>query len=101
MQEESRQLAKEQAAFCRVFANANRILILWSLTGGEKSVSDIAAALGGSLQSTSQHLGLMKACGILKTRREGQNIYYRIAEGDPPHKCQLVAAAHQKLALLE
>jgi len=55
-------------------------LILWVLAKGEKSVGEIAAAVEASLQNTSQHLRLMKDRGILTGRREGQTIYYRIAD---------------------
>lgn len=98
MREAEKQLAEQQAAFCRVFANASRIMILWVLTEGEKSVGGIAEELGLSLQSTSQHLSLMRTCGLLATRREGQSIYYRLAEDSAAYGCHLVNDAHKELA---
>jgi len=74
--------AQEQAEYCRVFSNAKRVLILWILGTEEMSVSDIASALGASLQNTSQHLRVMKDRGILSSRREGQSKYYRVEKGD-------------------
>lgn len=73
-----RSLAKEQAEICRVFANPTRILILWTLVEHERSVGEIAGAINASLQSTSQHLRIMKQANVLTTRRDAQMIYYRI-----------------------
>jgi DNA-binding transcriptional ArsR family regulator len=72
----------EQAEYCRVFSNTKRILILWVLGDEEMSVSDIASTLNTSLQNTSQHLRVMKDRGILRSRRDGQTKYYRVADGN-------------------
>jgi ArsR family transcriptional regulator len=76
-------LAEKQAAFCRVVGHSRRLLILWSLSEGELSVNEIAAHVGSTLQNISQHLTLLKKEGIVATRRQGQTIYYRIAD----HAC--------------
>lgn len=73
-------LAEQQADIYRVFGNATRLRILWSLADQELSVGEIAAAAEASLQNTSQHLRLMQNKGILTSRRESQTIYYRIAD---------------------
>lgn len=88
-------LAKQQAAMCRVFANPTRILILWTLAEEEKTVSEIAIAVGASLQNTSQHLRLMKEKGILKSRREAHAIYYHVCQNECPERCQLLLHMHQ------
>jgi DNA-binding transcriptional ArsR family regulator len=72
--------AKEQADLCRIFNNPARVLILWALVEREMSVSEIAATVEISLQNTSQHLRLMKDRDVLTCRREGQTIFYRIAD---------------------
>ena len=74
MQADIVELAKEQAQVCSVFGNPSRVLILWALGERDLSVSDIASAIECSLQSTSQHLHLMKDRGILTSRRDGQTI---------------------------
>jgi DNA-binding transcriptional ArsR family regulator len=90
MNAEIKALAKSQAAMCSVFANSKRVLILWSLVDQEKSVGDIAAAIGASLQCTSQHLGMMKKMGILESRRDGQTIYYRVVRDELEGRCKHV-----------
>ncbi|MFN2138702.1 MAG: ArsR/SmtB family transcription factor [Candidatus Promineifilaceae bacterium] len=85
--------AEDQAALCRIFANPKRIMILWSVAEQERAVTAIAETIDASLQSTSQHLSVMKAAGILAARRDGQTIYYRIAENDLASKCHLILEA--------
>lgn len=76
--DEAQAAAQHQAALCKVFSNAQRVLILWFLAEGEKTVSEIADAIGASLSSTSQHLHFMELSAVLESRREKQNIYYRV-----------------------
>jgi ArsR family transcriptional regulator, virulence genes transcriptional regulator len=71
--------AHNQAEIHRVLANPRRLLILWYLVRGERSVGELAQVIGASLQSTSQHLRLMREHGMVCARREGQTVYYQIA----------------------
>lgn len=87
---ESQKLAERQAEVYRVFSHAKRIQIFWLLMESEMSVNDIAEAISASIQNTSQHLRLMKAAHILDTRRDGQAIYYRIADTDIGNYCRRV-----------
>jgi len=93
--------ARRQAEFCQIFSSARRVLILYSLIGQELSVGDIASTVGASLQNTSQHLRLMKEKGVVSSRREGQTIYYRIAENELMKDCLLVWKAHQMEVMFE
>jgi ArsR family transcriptional regulator len=77
---ETMHLAETQARQYQVLTNPRRVLILWALAGQEMSVGEIAAKVGASMQNTSQHLRLMKDRGILESRRDGQTIYYFIAD---------------------
>ena len=85
-----KQLAESQAEIYRIFSHSNRIQIFWLLMENAMSVNDIAEAIGASVQNTSQHLRLMKAADILDTRRDGQTIYYRIAESDIGNYCRRI-----------
>lgn len=90
-------LAARQAKICRVFANPTRILILWTVAEREKSVGEIAQAVEASLQSTSQHLRIMKQANVLASRRDGQTIYYGVARDvAAAGYCPLLQAAPQK-----
>ena len=93
-------LAERQALLCKVFSSAQRVLILWFLVEKERTVSEIAEAIGASLPSTSQHLHNMELNQILESRRERQNIYYRIADNELIQSC-LILANKPKDQLLE
>jgi DNA-binding transcriptional ArsR family regulator len=78
MDEEVRAHAQTQSDICSIFSNPLRILILWALREGEMSVGEISAAIGASIQNTSQHLRLMKDRAIVTSRRHGRTVQYRI-----------------------
>ena len=82
--------AEKQAAHCRAFGNARRLLILWMLLPGELPVNEIAARAGSSLQNVSQHLNLLKKTGIVTTRRDGQMIFYKIADEECLKHCPAI-----------
>ena len=86
-----RKLAEKQAEQCRLFGNASRILILWSLSNGELPVTEIADEVGTSLQNISQHLAVLKEHNIVSARRDGQTIYYSIAGNKWLKDCPILA----------
>lgn len=85
-----KQLAESQAEIYRIFSHSNRIQIFWLLMENELSVNEIAETINASVQNTSQHLRLMKTANILDNRRNGQTIYYRIAENDMGNYCRRI-----------
>lgn len=85
-----KQLAESQAEIYRIFSHSNRIQIFWLLMENEMSVNEIADTINASVQNTSQHLRLMKTANILDNRRNGQTIYYRIAENDMGNYCRRI-----------
>jgi DNA-binding transcriptional ArsR family regulator len=88
-----KRLAEEQAELCKLFGNVSRILILWSLSDRELPVGEIADEVGTSLQNISQHLSLLKEHGIVCARRDGQTIYYRIADDERVRDCPVFLKA--------
>ncbi len=82
--------AKELSEIYRIFSNEKRLLIFWLLLEGEMPVNGISGAIDSSVQNTSQHLRLMKANSILDTRRNGKEIYYRIADTEIGQLCRLI-----------
>ena len=85
-----KQLAESQAEIYRIFSHSNRVQIFWLLMENEMSVNEVAEAIEASVQNASQHLRLMKAANILDTRRNGQTIFYRIAENDMGNYCRRI-----------
>ncbi len=97
MNSSTKDLAEQQAKLCKIFGNASRILIVWSLSDGELPVSVIAGEVGTSLQNISQHLSLLKEHGIVVARRDAQTIYYRLGEKGPLHDCPILIKAPSAL----
>jgi DNA-binding transcriptional ArsR family regulator len=90
-------LAEKQAALCKVIGNSRRLLILWQLSKQELSVNEIAACVGSTLQNVSQHLRVLKKTGIVVTRREGQAIYYQLADHECVKSCPALLKAPEVL----
>jgi DNA-binding transcriptional ArsR family regulator len=74
--------AEEVAQLLAAMANPKRLLILCNLLEQERSVSELARIVGLEQSPLSQHLSKLRAMGLVKTRREGQAIMYRLAS-DP------------------
>lgn len=71
----------EATQLLRVLSNERRLLVLCLLlTHGEMSVGALAEAVGLSQPALSQHLALMRAEGLVATRRAAQTIHYRAAD---------------------
>jgi DNA-binding transcriptional ArsR family regulator len=83
-------LFEMQAEICKTLTNPKRIEILNTLDNVEKTVTELVAALGASKANVSQHLAVMRHKGILATRREGVNIYYRVANPKVIAACTLM-----------
>lgn len=79
-----------QADVCKTLASPKRLEILSILKDGEKSVSELVEELGVPKANVSQHLGVMRHKGILKSRREGVNIYYSLANPKVIKACTLM-----------
>ena len=79
-----------QADICKTLANSTRLRILHALRGGEKSVGELTNLLGLRQSNLSQHLSIMRQAQILKTRKQGSNIYYSVAYPRINMACDLV-----------
>lgn len=62
----------------RMLADSTRLQILWQLARAESSVNEIAAALGRPGPSVSQHLAKLRMARLVRSRREGQQIFYEL-----------------------
>jgi DNA-binding transcriptional ArsR family regulator len=83
--------AERQAAQCRVMGNPQRIMILWLLAERERTVTEIAEAIGASLPSASRHLRILEFNKMVKTRREHHNIFYHLIDNEMVKNCPALA----------
>lgn len=72
--------ADEAADLLKALAHEARLMVLCQLVEGEASAGALQQASGLSQSALSQHLARLRAEGLVATRREGQSVYYRIAD---------------------
>jgi len=65
----------------QALADPSRRAIFESLTRGEAAVKDLTARFAISQPAISQHLSALKEAGLVKGRREGRCVYYRVEPG--------------------
>jgi ArsR family transcriptional regulator, virulence genes transcriptional regulator len=82
-----------QAEMLGALSNPKRLMILKVLGKGEKTVGELAVQVGIELQNVSQHLRIMKAHGIVVSRRDGQAVYYKVGTPIFAECCELVRQA--------
>jgi len=73
------QIHQYHAELCQVLSHAKRLEVINVLRDGEMSVTELAQKLGLTVGNLSQHLSMMKERHILLARKEGNMVYYRIA----------------------
>ena len=78
------------ADVCKTLANAKRLEILNALRDKDMTVSELVERVGALKANISQHLAVMRQKGILATRRDGVNIYYRIANPKVIQACDIM-----------
>src|SRR3978361_128011 len=62
----------------QALADPSRRAIFESLTRGEAAVKDLTARFDISQPAVSQHLAALKDAGLVKGRKEGRCVYYRV-----------------------
>jgi len=72
------------ARLCQTFkalGDCSRLKILWALEKQEMCVCDLAALLGITESAVSHQLRLLRTLRLVKNRRAGTILYYRLADG--------------------
>jgi ArsR family transcriptional regulator len=67
------------AEMCKTISNPRRQAILDTIRGSEMTVSELIEKTGISQANLSQHLAILRSKGVVKTRREGNNVHYSIS----------------------
>lgn len=71
--------AGRAARLLRVMGHEGRLMVLCHLAEKEQSVGALEQKLGLSQSALSQHLAKLRQDGLVATRRDGQQIHYRLA----------------------
>ncbi|MEH6566839.1 MAG: metalloregulator ArsR/SmtB family transcription factor [Halopseudomonas sp.] len=73
-------VAADQAQqLLKALANRDRLLLLCQLVDGERNVGELEQLLGILQPTLSQQLAVLRREGLVATRREGKQVYYRVA----------------------
>ena len=84
------QLYELHASICQTLANPKRLEIIDRLRNRELSVTELAGVLEISQANLSQHLSLMRQRGIVTTRRDGLNVFYKLSNPKIIQACDLM-----------
>ncbi|MCC2630419.1 MAG: transcriptional regulator, ArsR family [Candidatus Paceibacter sp.] len=80
----------KNANIYKILANSKRLEILNILKLGETGVEDLLKITKLSKANLSQHLALMRHNGLVHTRREGLNVFYRIVDPRIVEPCKIL-----------
>src|SRR4029450_13074145 len=67
-----------QASVAQALGSGRRAEIVDVLTQGESSVEELATEISQSVANTSQHLRVLARVGLVRSRREGTRVFYRL-----------------------
>lgn len=89
-------IAVELAELFRLLGDPTRVRILFALLqAGELCVHDIASAVDASETKVSQAMRLLRNAGVVRNRRDGRNIFYRL---DDAHVRLLLEVSREHVA---
>ncbi len=84
------ELYKLKAELCKTFSDPKRLVIINELRTGEKSVGDLAQALGLGQAVVSRELAILRDRGVVTPRREGTSVYYSLSDPKIVMACDLI-----------
>jgi DNA-binding transcriptional ArsR family regulator len=74
------EIAQLHAQVCSGLADPNRILLLYALAEQSHTVNDLASALLLPQPTVSRHLKILRERGMVSAQRDGQSVYYTLAD---------------------
>ena len=88
--DEMQQVFDKAAELFAVLATPIRLRIISELCQGEKNVGQLLERIGVSQPNMSQHLNIMYRAGLVGKRRQGAQMFYRIADESVVQVCRAV-----------
>lgn len=67
-------------ATLKLLADETRLRIVWNLLHGEHNVNELAEHLGMQPAAISHHLAKLRLAGVVRTRRDGNHIFYAASD---------------------
>lgn len=85
------ELYERRAGICKAFANPLRLKILDLVAKRPRAVSELHQRLDISDANLSQHLAVLKAAGVVGTRRTGKQVQCYLAIPEVKEACALIS----------
>ena len=64
----------------KLMSDLTRVRLFWLLCHCEECVLNLSVMMNMSSPALSHHLKLLKACGLIVSRRDGKEVYYKAAD---------------------
>lgn len=81
---------ERQVGICKAFANPTRLRILDMVARHDYPAADLQKHLSISKANLSQHLAILKAAGVVLTRRDGKRVHCHLAIPEVKKACALI-----------
>ncbi|ADX74234.1 transcriptional regulator, ArsR family [Pseudarthrobacter phenanthrenivorans Sphe3] len=75
------ELLETASATLRMLAEPTRLHLLWQLSEGPKTVTELTAAASVPRTVVSQHLAKLRLSGLVDTRKDGRHVIYSLHDG--------------------
>lgn len=75
------ELLDTAAGTLRMLAEPTRLHLLWQLSNGPKSVTELTGAASVPRTVVSQHLAKLRLSGLVDTRKDGRHVIYSLHDG--------------------
>ncbi|MCB5275299.1 HTH-type transcriptional regulator KmtR [Arthrobacter sp. SO5] len=75
------ELLETAAGTLRMLAEPTRLHLLWLLSNGPETVTELTAASGAARTVVSQHLAKLRLSGLVDTRKDGRHVIYSLHDG--------------------
>jgi DNA-binding transcriptional ArsR family regulator len=94
-------LLDELAERFKALAEPNRLAILSALYAGERRVGALVQETRLGQANVSRHLDVLRRYGFVKRRKQGLNVFYRVADDDVFRLCDIMCgrATHRRPTL--
>jgi ArsR family transcriptional regulator len=66
------------AGTCKALNDPKRLLVMYALSDGPRSVGELCGVLDSTQSNVSQHLGVLRAAGMVESERSGSTVRYSL-----------------------
>ena len=78
MESQEKEIHNHRVKVLKALGHSSRLYIVLRLSQSEACVGDLTHEIGADVSTVSKHLAVLRDAGLVKDRREGQNILYSI-----------------------